>query len=59
MHTKVGEVLYSIISILRILQSLTVPSALLRFIPSISSTCNLSAGTIGLFSIIVFHTFHF
>ena len=33
-HTKVGEVLYSIFAILRILQRLTVPSALLIFIPS-------------------------
>ena len=34
MHTKVGEIFYSMIAILRFLQSLTVPSALLRFIPS-------------------------
>ena len=34
MHTKVGEVLYSVIAILRILQSLNIPGALLKFIPS-------------------------
>ena len=34
MHTKVGEMLYSISAILRFLQSLTVPSTLFGFIPS-------------------------
>ena len=34
MHTKVGEIFYSIIAVLRFLHNLTVPSALLRFIPS-------------------------
>ena len=34
MHTKVGEIFYSIIAVLKVLQSLTVLSALLRFIPS-------------------------
>ena len=33
-HTKVGEMLYSISAILIFLQSLTVPSALFRFMPS-------------------------
>ena len=42
MHTIVGEVFYSIIAILRFLQSLTVPSALLRFIPMGSSDLNLA-----------------
>ena len=33
-HTKVGEIFYSIIAVLRFLQSSTVSSALFRFIPS-------------------------
>ena len=41
MHTKVGEVSYSIIAILGILQSLTVPSALLRYLVG-SSGLNLA-----------------